>query len=355
MIGACVDISRRKKTEFALAANERRLRRAHIAGGIGDWEINLETSETTWSESQFALLGIAPTNDRIVREQFEALIHPRDYPRVMQDVAVAMKSGRFETDFRVRMPGGNYRWLASRGEVQKDASGVPRWMVGINFDVTELRRSMDQQVLLINELNHRVKNTLAMVQSFSQMTLKTHAGIDFQRVFMGRINALAAAHDLLTQARWTKTTLSDLVSTALQPFKGELEPITWSGGVVPLDPRTTINLVLVLHELATNAVKYGALSTAEGTISIRWIVADDRRVEIDWRETGGPPIERPVLSGFGSRLIAAILRDLTGEIVFDFEPDGLRCRLTLPVQASEDLPSLSERDPITNGQMTTFP
>src|SRR5262249_51389740 len=180
MIGVNLDLTERINAERALAANEARLKRAHTAGGIGDWEIDLETSELVWSDSQYALLGVPRTAGPLSRAAFDDRIHPDDRPDVARVVAESLESGRFETEFRVLLADGRYHWLAARGEVHRDATGKPKRMTGINFDVTAEREAREQQKLLIDELNHRVKNTLAMVQSFASLTLKTATPEEFR-------------------------------------------------------------------------------------------------------------------------------------------------------------------------------
>src|SRR6202011_5560982 len=208
-------------------------------------------------------------------------------PSVQHVVEASFQTGHFETEFRVLCGDGRYHWLASRGEVQRDASGKPIRMTGINFDVTSEREAREQQKVLIGELNHRVKNTLAMIQSFASLTLKNSTPADFHDALMGRIVALANAHDLLTKSSWSDASLNDLVSAELAAFNREPSRITWRGEEMSLTSKQALGLGMVIHELATNAVKHGALSTPTGCVSLDWRISEGAKpeqLEIRWTE-----------------------------------------------------------------------
>ncbi len=243
MIGVNTDITERVAAERALAANEARLRRAHTAGRIGDWEIDLDTSEMVWSDSQYELIGIPKSDRPPSRDQFDERIHPDDRDRVAAAVAKSLQTGRFDTEFRVRLADGSYHWLAARGEILRDAAGRPRRMVGVNFDITAEREASERQKLLIDELNHRVKNTLALVQSFASLTLKHSSPEEFRDALMGRVLALAAAHDLLTKTHWSGASITALISAELAALKRpDMARISWQGEEVALTPRQALGL-----------------------------------------------------------------------------------------------------------------
>jgi two-component sensor histidine kinase len=278
MVGVNTDITERIEAERSLAANETRLRRAHTAGRIGDWEIDLETSVMVWSDSQYSLVGLPKTDSPPTRAEFDKRIHPEDLPRVLQLVDESFQSGRFETEFRVMLGDGRYHWLAARGEVHHDHSGKPTRMTGVNFDITSEREAREQQKLLIDELNHRVKNTLALVQSFAHLTLKNSSPEDFRGALMGRVLALAAAHDLLTKRHWSGASIGELMAAELAWLSGSDSTRTsWKGEDVALTPKQTLSLGMVIHELATNAVKHGALSILNGRLSIAWHLGQAQR------------------------------------------------------------------------------
>jgi len=180
-----------------------------------------------------------------------------------------------------------------------------------------------------------VKNTLAMIQSFASLTLKNSTPADFHYALMGRIHALASAHDLLTKSSWSDASLNNLVSAELAAFNREPSRIAWRGGEISLTSKQALGLGMVIHELATNAVKHGALSTPTGCVSLDWRISEGAKpeqLEILWTEHEGPPVEPPSRVGFGSRLIRQIVsNDLGGSLNYAFESRGLRCSIRIPM------------------------
>jgi two-component sensor histidine kinase len=196
-------------------------------------------------------------------------------------------------------------------------------------------RAEERQNLLINELNHRVKNTLASVQSMAVLTMRhTDSPAAFNRAFLSRLQALSITHNLLTETQWTGAAVGDLVKRELQPYAAQGERrVEARGEKVELKPSQVISLGLFLHELATNAAKYGALSTPAGRVQVSWQCrGDGRLLNLQWRECGGPPIVAPTRQGFGSRLIEQTIRDaMRGTLTVDYAPDGLRCEVAVPL------------------------
>ena len=201
----------------------------------------------------------------------------------------------------------------------------------------ERRRHEEHRELLLNELNHRVKNTLATVQSFAVQTLRTAPTAELARETLeARLVALARAHDVLTNEHWEAANLSDVVASALSPYfaKGDTSRRCISGRELRLKPKAALTFSMVLHELATNAVKYGALSNDTGQLRIDWeITASEAKcVVLRWTEIGGPPVQQPQRRGFGSRLIEhGIAHDMAGQVDLVFAPDGLACRIEVPL------------------------
>jgi PAS domain S-box-containing protein len=213
-----------------------------------------------------------------------------------------------------------------------DASGRISGIFCEGFDVTERRRAEEHQRLMVNELNHRVKNTLATVQSIAIQTLRG-AGIPaaVREALTSRLLALASAHDVLTDEKWRGADIRELLEQTAAPYAAldDHKPLVLEGPRVYLAPKTSIALALAFHELATNAAKYGALSTAGGQVRVAWSVTDSeagRRLELVWRESGGPPVTPPTRTGFGTRLIQRGLSiELGGEVTLDYRREGLVC------------------------------
>ncbi|PNU01928.1 CHASE domain-containing protein [Novosphingobium guangzhouense] len=199
---------------------------------------------------------------------------------------------------------------------------------------------------LTRELNHRVKNTLANVLSIAALTRRRSKGIDdFTESLTARIRALSATHDLLSQSDWANAALGDIVRSELAPYmEGNESHVVMAGPMIKLAPNDAMSLGLAIHELATNAAKYGALSTIEGRIHVRWELLSSDLAEIQWREEGGPPVVAPTKRGFGRDLIEKIVaHELKSEVDLRFEPGGVECRLKVPVRASREFVLRNER------------
>jgi PAS domain S-box-containing protein len=215
--------------------------------------------------------------------------------------------------------------------------GTPSAVFVEGSDVTDRVQAERRQKLLLDELNHRVKNTLATVQAIADQTLRTSADPDaFRRAFEARLMALSATHNLLTAANWSGAKLREVACIEFRPYSPERYKL--SGPDVALTPAQALALGMLFHELATNAAKYGALSGERGRVEVSWRVrrgAGEAELGIEWIERGGPQVSSPVRRGFGSRLIERSLEgSLGGEATLDFAPDGLRCRIRLPLTAS---------------------
>jgi PAS domain S-box-containing protein len=232
---------------------------------------------------------------------------------------------------RFRRPDGSLRIIQLYGRPRFDRLGRFCGHVGIATDVTEVRAAEHQQHLLINELNHRVKNALATVQALVRQTLRAHhADPELAQAIEGRIIALAAAHDVLTRQRWAGAELGALAREATKPYS-EYGGFDFTGPTVTISPKTAIALSMALHELATNAIKYGALSSSAGRVAVSWSRADGA-IKLEWCESGGPPVAPPEQTGFGSRLLGRVLEgELGGPAELDYAPTGLVCRIRAPM------------------------
>jgi PAS domain S-box-containing protein len=207
-------------------------------------------------------------------------------------------------------------------------------------EIAERRQAEQHRELLINELNHRVKNTLATVQSVAAQTLRNSAvGTEVRERLDARLIALSEAHDLLTRENWEGTTLGDVVAMALRPYCSERDDrFRVDGPEIRLTPKTALAFAMALHELATNAAKHGALSAAAGAVTVRWRVEEagsGARLRLQWAESGGPPVTPPTRRGFGSRLIErGLAAELGGVVTLNFAAGGLVCDIDAPLPAA---------------------
>jgi two-component sensor histidine kinase len=222
-----------------------------------------------------------------------------------------------------------------------DDARKPIRVVGIVQDITERKQAETQQRFLLDELNHRVKNTLATVQSIASQTLRsTSEPKRFRDAFESRLLALSKTHDLLTRNGWREADLYAIVEQELAPYRREKDDrITVSGPKVSLPARATINVGLVVHELTTNAVKYGALSVPQGHVDLGWSIAThadgSSMLHASWRERNGPPVSEPTRRGFGSKLLQrSIEGELNGRVTLRFAPSGVTCDIEIPLPSS---------------------
>jgi two-component sensor histidine kinase len=242
----------------------------------------------------------------------------------------------FSLEGRYRRSDGQWRWLRSTSQPRWGPSGEHAGFVGVAFDVTDARNAAEHQRLLINELNHRVKNTLATVQSLAIQSMKGAEPEDGLRRFERRLMALSKAHDVLTAQNWEGAELSEIVRGAVEPFQnlgGRRFRI--SGPAVRLTPKAALALAMAFHELGTNAVKYGALSVDGGEVDVGWSRAPgptQTELHLVWRERGGPPVQPPEGRGFGSRLLErGLAGELKGETQIEYHPAGVICTITAPL------------------------
>jgi PAS domain S-box-containing protein len=232
----------------------------------------------------------------------------------------------------VRFDNGDRKMLLMRAAPLRSESGNLQGAVAAAADVTERLRYEDHLKLLLNELNHRVKNTLAIVQSIATLTLKD-VNQGSRAAFEERLLNLSAVHNLLTDESWNSTSLSSVARTSLRAAR---ERVSFAGDDLMLRPKSAVALSMALHELGTNALKYGALSTEHGRVSVQW-TADNGRFRLRWKESGGPPVSPPEHRGFGSRMIErGLAAELRGEVRIDWQPQGVVCTIDAPIDAIHD-------------------
>lgn len=322
-------LRRHKETEEALKASEARLRFVLDASRLGSWELDLATEQVTISDVCGEHLGMRA--GVVARTEVGAALLPDDLEKVKLAVADALRD---HTDLRVdcRVPeaGGGIRWLQIRGRATYDVLGRPLLMAGITMDMTERRKAEDRQALLMQEVDHRAKNMLAVVLAMVRLTPMVSRD-SFVQTIEGRIAALARAHTLLARSRWEGAELGQLVQEEIAPYANSVKA---QGPSVLLVPEAAQAFAMVLHELATNAAKHGALSAPGGTVSIVWgLDTDGRQLTVSWREEGGPAVTAPTRKGFGTLVIRQNMEhQLAGRAEVLWEPDGLQVQMAVPVK-----------------------
>jgi two-component system CheB/CheR fusion protein len=268
-----------------------------------------------------------------------------DYPELQADIARVLETGEpFERKALRKTADAPY--FLARLMPYRAVSGEIEGVVATFVDVTTLAKSEARQRALVSELNHRVKNTLAVILSIAQQTVAGAASLDeFQKSFFGRLRALARSYELLSREHWGRVAVEQVLRQALAPFfRNDSERIALSGPTIPLRPELALSLSVIMDELATNAVKYGALSTEGGKIAIDWSTAaapgdGASTLTLTWRESGGPKVTPPKKMGFGVKVIKGeIEHSHSGVVTFDFAETGLSARLEIPLPPERETP-----------------
>jgi len=345
------------------AAHRDRLEQALQAAGLGefDWDLARDTLDISPPMATITGLraGVLPAKRGAALDRH---IHPDDLEAARGARTAALASGdTFETEARfVRPDDGRTVCLRFAGVIGRDAGGKAEHLTGIVEDISARRREDDGRHQLMAELDHRVKNVLATVQALAQQTSKQTTSLEaFLTNFSGRLKAMASANELLTAARWRGAAIDHLAAAEL----GAIAPgrTRWDGPELFLTPRAANALALALHELAANAVKYGALSLESGRVDLRWTKASEGGFELVWSESGGPRVAEPVRRGFGATLLEQVTgRELNGEAKVEYRPSGVRATLRAGAPAlaprPETLPEapaprLAEAAPVARAPM----
>lgn len=320
-----------------LMRTEERLRFIHKAARLGSWTLNLADMRLLASDICKHHLGRGP-DEPFTYDDLVAAILPEDRDRMQSAVAAAIETGAdYDIEYRVRLPKGDVRWLQIRGQPFYSVDGQPLTMAGVSIDVTDRKHAEEHRALLADELNHRVKNSMATMQSIAHQTLRNATSLeDAYATLDARLQSLSLAHDVLTRDNWIGATLAEIAERALGAFSsGAGQRFVIEGPEVRMAPRLTLAFTMALHELATNAVKYGALSNDRGQVRLTWAIANGAhpaRLHLRWEETGGPTVTAPPRRGFGSRLIErALAAELDGTAEIAYRPSGVLFTLDAPL------------------------
>jgi PAS domain S-box-containing protein len=325
----------RRQHEAVLMESEARLQEALTVGAVTAFDWDLRTGVSRRSENAPQILGF-DRHENFAAGRFLARVHPNDRDRFKTVVrGLNPKSPSYAISFRYIRPDGREVWLEETAKAEFDGTGRFARLQGLTVDITARKRAEERQDLLVAELDHRVKNVLARVAVVAMYTRQGSSSMDqFVRALDGRIQSMAAAHSLLSQTHWQGVGLTDLVRHQLAPYATDANT-TISGPDVMLGSAETQAVAMVIHELVTNAAKYGALSTANGRVSVSWELRPgiDGGLTIAWRELGAPSSAAPVQAGYGTSLIRELIpHELGGKVDLTFAPDGARCTLEIPLQ-----------------------
>jgi len=317
-----------RQREKALAESEARLARALHAARIGTWDWEVETDVLTGSVGCEALYGVAEEH-MPTHAAMEAAVHPEDRGLLRAAVAAALDPagpGHYDALFRVVWPDGRIRWLHRQGAVvERRLDGRPLRLSGVVMDVTPAQEAAERERQLASEVDHRARNVLTVVQSVLRMS-RADDPTRFAEAVKGRVAALARAHTLLASGQWLGSEFHSVAGEALGVYH-QSGRISLKGPALTIAAHAVQPLVLVLHELATNAAQYGSLSGDQGQVLLSWMRLEDSLI-LCWRESGGPPVREAPGQGFGLKVVEnTVRRQLGGTVEIRWEPAGVNCRM----------------------------
>jgi PAS domain S-box-containing protein len=330
----------RDAAEQALRRRERELAQVQKIGKVGGLEVELREGFRNKRSPEYLLIhGLPPEAVQESHEDWVRRIHPQERAMVESHFreTIAGKARDYQIEYRIIRPlDGAVRWISAIAQIERDEAGQAVRLIGAHLDITERKEAEAQQRLLMQELAHRVKNTLAMIQAIASQTLRGATSLEAaNEAFSARLAALSRAHDLLVAGQRANAPMADIAGSVVG-IQGDPARFKIGGPDVVLGPRPALALTLILHELATNAVKYGALSNQLGTVNLSWRIDEidgAAQFRLRWQESGGPPVAAPSRRGFGSRLIERTFPAAQGRAESAHLPSGLVFTLDAPLEA----------------------
>ena len=307
------------------------------ATGLGLWEWDVATGALVWNDANRDLFGVTHPGPLAIGD-FAALVHPDDREIVRQAYAAATDptgGGAFSMEYRTAFaPGGRVRWVQTRGQLIPDA-GEAGLVVGANLEITDRKVAEERRGLVLRELAHRAKNGIVVMMSIVAQTARSATSVKhFEEVLTGRLKSMADSQDLVTRAAGAPLPLNDLLDQTLQTFGQDRFDRDPQLAEVNIPTEVVVAMALLLHELSTNALKYGALSAPAGRVRLSLVEAAGGRAVLGWAEVGGPPVRVSARRGFGSRLLDVSLRNNGGHVEGVFEPEGFKARIHFPTASS---------------------
>lgn len=331
--GLLTDITEARQATVELHEQRRRLESAVDATGLGFWDWDVRSGVLLWSDRNRQMFGVGP-DEPLTIERYRELVHPDDRP-LLREVYAKMDeqpgNGDFVFEHRTAFqPDSRTRWVQARGRMVKDDDGV-RLMVGTSLDISARKASEERRALLMGELAHRAKNGILVMMAIVAQTGRSALSVkEFSDVLTARLQAMADNQDLVTASGGRPVQLADVVAKTLTPFDASRFDVDDSLGEVTIPGELAASLGLLLHELSTNAVKYGALSSPAGRVAIRRGTGRAGQTMIAWAERGGPAVVERSRKGFGSRLLEIALRPQGGKVESRFDPAGFQADIHFP-------------------------
>jgi PAS domain S-box-containing protein len=333
ILSGCIDVTDRVRQEMALRDREAHLTLALAAGQIAPWVVDHQTGEAISSPELNRMLGL-PDDAKPTLEALTAGYFPGEMARLQARHEAALASGEshYETEYRhIRASDGAVRWLLLRAHIERSPAGEPLRTIGVVVDITDRKEAEERLRLLAREVDHRANNLLTVVQGLILLDRSLDV-LAYRASLMGRISALAHAHRLLSESRWTGASMKRLIAEELAPYaEGDRVQVRGADDDALLSPSVAQSVAMALHELATNASKYGALSVPGGSVRLSYARTAPDRLTMVWEESGGPPVEPPPHSGVGLSVISRAIASLPGGAArLDWLPTGLRCEIDFP-------------------------
>lgn len=331
----CIDVTERVRHRMALRDREAHLTLALAAGQIAPWVVDRRSGEAISSPELNRMLGF-PTDAQPTLAELTAGYFPGELARLQRAFNEALDSGKshYEIEYRhIRATDAAVRWLLLRADIERSPDGEPIRTIGVVMDITDRKEAEERLRLLAREVDHRANNLLTIVQGFVQLDASKDVPA-YRASLMGRISALAQAHRLLSESRWTGASLKRLILEEMAPYcEGDRVQVNGADDDVLLSPEVAQSVAMALHELATNASKYGALSIPAGSVHLSCVRTAPDRIELVWGETDGPRVGPPSRSGVGLSVISRAISSIAGATRLEWLPTGLRCEIEFPAQA----------------------
>jgi two-component sensor histidine kinase/DNA-binding response OmpR family regulator len=332
-----------ERSTRGLQESEDRRNLALAAGKMGSWDWDLVRGDCAWDEGQKGIFGVDSGSFEVTFASVRSLIDPDDWKILRRAFRQARRdAGSYQVEFRILRPDGDVRWCLGTAAASKGSTNKISRISGVTIDITDRKEAEERQSLLAREVDHRAKNALAVVHAIVSLTRADNIR-QFVAAVEGRIQALARAHSLLSESRWRGANIAELIREELAPYRApNFDRVRMAGSSLSLEPSAAQALALALHELATNAAKYGALSLPSGRVQVEWELRG-AMLELRWTEAGGPPVEQAATGGFGIRVIkASVESQLGGAVEFDWRCEGLRCAICIPHQVRPEFPGNSQ-------------